>query len=125
MDLPGYGHAKTDKQERERFQQMIAAYLSGRANLMCVFVLIDSRHTPQQIDLEFVQWLAECGVTFVLVFTKADKLKATPVRKNIELFQERMSHWCADLPEVFTTSSKTRAGRLELLDVIDRALAAD
>jgi GTP-binding protein len=94
VDLPGYGYAKTSKVDRDKFQVMISEYLSERVGLSCVFVLIDSRHSPQQLDLEFVQWLMEAGVPFVLVFTKADKLKAAKVKKNMEQFGEAMSEWC-------------------------------
>lgn len=122
VDLPGYGYAKTQKTERDRFQNMIANYLEGRRNLACTFVLIDSRHTPQQIDLDFVQWLTHCPAPFALVFTKTDMMKAGPVKKNIELFQERMAEGCSELPRVFTTSSKTRSGRPELLEFIGTIL---
>ena len=122
VDLPGYGYAKTARTERDRFQQMIAGYLCGRANLACVFVLIDSRHEPQAIDLEFVQWLLGERVPFALVFSKADKVKPGRVRANIELFQAEIAAWCGELPRVFTTSSETRSGRLELLGFIREKL---
>ena len=122
VDLPGYGYAKTMKTERDRFQDMIANYLEGRRNLACTFVLIDSRHTPQQIDLDFVQWLTHCPTPFALVFTKTDMMKAGPVKKNIELFQQRMAEGCSELPRVFTTSSKTKSGRPELLEFIGTIL---
>ena len=122
VDLPGYGHAQTDKRERERFQQMIATYLSGRANLALVFVLIDSRHPPQQIDLDFVQWLSSYDVPYVLVFTKSDKPKQTALKQNIAQFHERLAGLCIEAPEVFTTSSKERTGRLEILSAIQGAL---
>ena len=122
VDLPGYGYAKTARTERDRFQRMIAGYLCGRANLACVFVLIDSRHEPQAIDLEFVQWLLGERVPCALVFSKADKVKPGRVRANIELFQAEIAAWCGELPRVFTTSSETRSGRLELLDFIREKL---
>jgi len=122
VDLPGYGHAQADKQERERFQQMIATYLSGRENLALVFVLIDGRHSPQQIDVDFVQWLSTYEVPYVLVFTKADKLKSGPLKQNIAQFQERLAGLCIAAPEVFTTSSKERNGRQELLSAIQSVL---
>ena len=120
VDLPGYGFAKTAKTERDRFQDMIADYLSGRTNLACAFVLIDSRHKPQQIDLDFVQWLKHGPAPFALVFTKTDMMKAGQVKKNIELFEGHMSEWCQELPRVFTSSSKTRSGRPELLEFIEK-----
>ena len=83
-----------------------------------VFVLIDSRHEPHQIDLEFVSWLAGCGVPYVLVFTKIDKLKPSAVTKNIAAFEAALKEWNTDMPEVFRCSSQTGAGRAELLAFI-------
>ncbi len=123
VDLPGYGYAKTARKERDRFQQMIAGYLCGRPNLACVFVLIDSRHEPQAIDLEFLEWLMGERVPFALVFSKADKLKPGRVQANIELFQAKIAPGCEELPRVFTTSAVTRSGRLELLAFIKDTLA--
>jgi GTP-binding protein len=123
VDLPGYGFAKTVKKSApDPFQEMIAGYLEGRENLACVFVLIDSRHPPQRIDLEFVQWLMKGRAPFVLVFTKADVAKPTQLKTNIALFQDEMAAWREELPRVFTTSSKTRSGRAELLAFIENAL---
>ena len=123
VDLPGYGYAKHAKSERDRFQHMIATFLSGRENIACVFVLIDSMIPPQQIDLEFVQWLMEAGVPFVLVFTKADRVKPKQVETNIGVFQGMISAWGVQ-PRVFTSSAKEGGGRKELLAVISEALAA-
>lgn len=122
VDLPGYGYAKTSHAERARFQQMIAEYLSQRTSLASVLVLIDSRHAPQQIDLEFVQWLMECNVPRALVFTKADMLKPNQAQKNIELFAEKIAPWCPEPPQTFITSSKARKGRAEVLGFIQEAL---
>jgi GTP-binding protein len=122
VDLPGYGYAKTAKTERDRFQDMIADYLSGRTNLACAFVLIDSRHEPQQIDLDFLQWMTHGPAPFALVFTKTDTMKAGQVKKNIALFEEQMSAWCPEPPRVFTSSAKTRSGRRELLEFIGEML---
>jgi GTP-binding protein len=123
VDLPGYGHAQTNKREQERFQQMIATYLTGRSNLATVFVLIDSRLSPQQIDLDFLQWLEGYGVPFVLVFTKTDKLKPRQLKANLELFRSRMAECCQSEPKAFTTSAEARQGRHELLSWIAAALA--
>ena len=123
VDLPGYGYAKTARKERDRFQQMIAGYLCGRPNLACVFVLIDSRHEPQAIDLEFVEWLVGEQVPFALVFSKADKVSPGRVRANIELFLAKIAAWCGELPRVFTTSAETRSGRAELLGFIREQVA--
>lgn len=122
VDLPGYGYAKTSKSDREKFQMMIAEYLTLREGLSCVFVLIDSRHSPQQLDVEFVKWLMEVGVPFVLVFTKVDKLKASKVAKNMELFGEAMSEWCDGLPRMFTSSAEKGDGRKDLLGFIGKAI---
>ena len=122
VDLPGYGYAKTAGGARDRFQTMIAGYLCGRTNLAGVFVLIDSRHPPQQIDLEFVKWVMSEAVPFSLVFSKADKVKAGLLQKHIELFQEKIAPWCAELPRVFITSAETRSGRQELLGFITETL---
>ena len=118
VDLPGYGYAKTAATERDRFQQMIAAYLCGRTNLAGVFVLIDSRHPPQKIDLEFVEWLSSEAVPFALVFSKVDKVKAALLQENIALFLDAIAPWCAEPPKVFTTSVENGTGRRELLDFI-------
>ena len=122
VDLPGYGYAKGARSEADNFQRMIAGYLTGRKNLARVFVLIDSRHSPQAIDLEFVQWLLEESVPFALVFSKTDLVKAGLLGKNIELFQSKIAAWCGELPRVFTTSAKTGNGRRELLDSIAETL---
>lgn len=123
VDLPGYGYAKTSKKDREGFQEMISDYLVNRTTLSCVFVLIDARLTPQKLDLEFVRWLMEGGVPFVLVYTKIDKLKVSQVDKHIALFLEQMSEWCDGLPRVFKSSAKNGRGRSELLNFIDQAMA--
>lgn len=122
VDLPGYGFAEVPEKIRRRFQSMISGYLTRRPNLHRVFVLIDSRHEPQAIDQEFVQWLAEASVPMALVFTKADKVTPTRVRANMALFQERMSAWCLELPRVFATSARTGEGRGELLGFIGASL---
>lgn len=122
VDLPGYGFAKTKKGGREHFASMISAYLTGRENLATVFVLIDSRHPPQQIDLEFVEWLLAEGVPFALVFSKADKVKAGLLQNHIALFQSAISQWCRVVPSVFSTSVETRGGRRELLAYVGEKL---
>ena len=122
VDLPGYGYAKISKQHRERFQEMITDFMLHRPNLSCVFVLIDSRLSPQKLDLEFTRWLMENGIPFVLVFTKSDKLKVSKVQKNIDAFTEAMSEWCEGLPRIFTSSAKTGSGRKDLLTFIGQAL---
>jgi len=122
VDLPGYGYAKVSKAQRAGFREFVSNYLLERESLFCAFVLIDSRHSPQGLDLEFVQWLVEASVPFVLVFTKADKNKAAVVKKNVADFLKAMEEFSEGSPTVFVTSTKTRAGRREILAFIGEAL---
>ena len=123
VDLPGYGFAKASAADRERFNEFVSDYLVLRENLCCAFVLIDSRHPPQQIDQDFVRWLVDNQIPFALVFTKTDKVKAGAVKKNIGLFKEAMAEWSEGEAPVFTTSAKTRDGRRELLKFIGEAIS--
>jgi GTP-binding protein len=123
VDLPGYGYAKASGQARNKFNEFVSDYLAQRENLSCVFVLIDSRHTPQNVDLEFTNWLIEYEIPFVVVFTKTDKTKPAVVKRNIELFKEAMNEFCAGLPRIFTSSAKTGEGRREILHFIELAIA--
>jgi GTP-binding protein len=123
VDLPGYGFAQVARENRAKFNEAVSDYIANRPSLACVFVLIDSRHAPQAIDLEFVRWLGERSTRFVLVFTKTDKSKAAELKTNIDLFKEQMAAWWEDLPEIFTTSAVTGQGRAELLDHIEKTLA--
>jgi GTP-binding protein len=125
VDLPGYGFAHVARANKEKFNRAVNDYLVNRENLMGVFVLIDSRHPPQKIDLEFVHWLGSKSVSLVLVFTKIDKSKPGRVQKNIELFKESILESFEELPEIFTCSSVTKTGLSELLAVIDEALAGE
>ncbi len=122
VDLPGYGYAKTGKATRERFSETIAEYLAGRGSLALVFVLIDARLTPQAIDLEFIEWLAERELRMALVFTKTDKVKPRAMQANVVAFVEKLAEICEGKPEVFISSSRTGAGRRELLGRIGEAL---
>lgn len=119
VDLPGYGYARTSKSERGVFGKMIRDYILKRENLICLFVLIDSRLNPQKIDLEFMEWLGENGVPFVMVFTKGDKLSAAQRVKNVEDYQQVMLDTWESTPLSFMTSSEKRLGREELLDYIE------
>ncbi len=123
VDLPGYGYAKTRKTEKASFERMIEGYLTRRANLVSVFVLIDSRLSPQRIDLEFVQWLSEAQVPMVLVFTKTDKPKPMELERNIASFLAAVADTCP-APRVFRSSAEKRVGRGELLSFIEEALRA-
>ena len=118
VDLPGYGFAKRSKKEQEKFQQMISGYVLHRQQMTCLFVLVDSRHEPQRIDLDFIQWLGENEVPFALVFTKGDKLGKTKLGANVAAYLRALSEQWEELPPHFVTSSVTRAGRDELLDYI-------
>jgi GTP-binding protein len=120
VDLPGYGFAKISKTKRAEFHDMISEYLLNRTNLMCLFVLIDSRHNPQAIDQEFIQWLAENEIPFVLVFTKTDKLGKTVLLKNIEEYKlELLKQW-EELPKIFITSAEKKTGLSEIATYIEQ-----
>jgi GTP-binding protein len=125
VDLPGYGFAQVARKNRSQFNRAVANYLENRNNLICVFALIDSGLPPQDIDLEFVEWLADHGVPFVLVFTKTDQATPGEVQANIEAFKAHVSEWSENLPEIYTCSAVTRHGRGALLKVIDEAVAAE
>jgi GTP-binding protein len=123
VDLPGYGYAQVGHQRRLEFNEAVAGFLSGRRNLRCVFVLIDSRLPPQPIDLEFLRWLSDCTVSFALVFTKTDKQSASQSQANIELFKNAFRESGAPLPDILVSSAKTRAGRNDILNHIANTLA--
>ena len=118
VDLPGYGFAKTSKTTREKFNKMVSDYLLNRKNLMCLFVLIDSRHKPQKIDQEFMQWLAEKKIPFVIVFTKIDKLTKTKFEKNIKEYKLEMLKKWHELPYIFISSAEKKIGITEITTYI-------
>ncbi len=122
VDLPGYGFAQVARKDKAKFNQAVAEYLQERPNLCCVFQLIDSSLPPQKIDLEFVEWLINSSVPFVLVFTKTDTVKPDVVQANIAAFTQCISEWCENLPEIFTCSAVAKHGRRELLGVIEAAI---
>ena len=119
VDLPGYGYAKMGKAGKEKLKTIIEDYILYRENLTAVFVLIDCRLKPQQIDLEFMEWLGENEVPFSIVFTKSDKLSAKQLKENTNVYQNRLLEDWEELPPVFITSSDKREGREELLDYIE------
>jgi GTP-binding protein len=123
VDLPGYGYAKVSKSQRDQFNEFVSDYLLNRETLTGIFVLIDSRHTPQKIDLEFLAWLIEAQLPFALIFTKTDKSKPKLVRKNVGLFLERMKEFSEGDPIYFETSTTTRTGRKEVLKFIETAIS--
>lgn len=118
VDLPGYGYAKVSQREREKWQQMIRAYLRKRETLACCFVLLDSRLPPQKVDLDFMRYLGEQGIPFVLVFTKADKQSERQTQELVGAYKALLLETWEELPPVFITSSESGAGREELLDFI-------
>lgn len=118
VDLPGYGFAKISQSSRRRWEQMIENYLRKRENLINVFVLIDSRHSPQKIDLEFIKKLGLWQVPFTLVFTKSDKETQSAVNKNVKLFLESLRKTQQFLPQHFITSSIKKTGREKILNLI-------
>jgi GTP-binding protein len=115
VDLPGYGYAKVPKALAATWDKMINDYLLQRQNLMCVFVLIDSRHEPQKNDVSFIQKLGEAGVPLCLIFTKADKQSKTRTNKNIQTFNKAMLEIWEELPTYFITSAETKDGRDAIL----------
>ena len=107
VDLPGYGFAQTGLKQREALRKMIERYCLLREEMVCLFVLVDCRHEPQKIDLEFMAWLGENGVPFAIVFTKGDKLGKVRLKENVEAYKNRLLEEWEELPPVFVTSSET------------------
>ncbi|MBC7980184.1 MAG: ribosome biogenesis GTP-binding protein YsxC, partial [Armatimonadetes bacterium] len=122
VDLPGYGYAKVAKSEKINFSESVGDYLEQRENLRLVLVLIDSRLTPQPIDVSFVGWLAGCGIPFALVFTKTDKQSLKKTDKTVSEFLATLPPSLPDIPPVITSSSKDRSGRIQILKLIERFL---
>ncbi|MDE7111084.1 MAG: ribosome biogenesis GTP-binding protein YihA/YsxC [Muribaculaceae bacterium] len=119
VDLPGYGYAQRSKTDREKLQRIIQGYILGRPQMTSLFVLVDSRHEPQKIDLEFMEWLGENGIPFAIVFTKVDKLSKGAATKSVEAYKKRLLEQWEELPPIFVTSSENETGREELLDYIE------
>lgn len=120
VDLPGYGYAKISQQQRKEWEHMIEAYLRQRENLVNLFVLIDSRHPPQKIDLAFIEKLGNLQIPFTIVFTKTDKEKPGVVKRNVEAFKKALAENWEFLPAFFITSAEKREGKEEILQYIDR-----
>ena len=120
VDLPGYGYAKRNLKGQEQIQKIIESYILGRGQMACLFVLVDSRHEPQRIDLSFIEWLGENAVPFALVFTKADKLTTGKLNINIRRYLEILQEQWEELPPYFITSSENRTGRQEMLGYIEQ-----
>lgn len=121
-DLPGYGYAKVSKSMREKFAGFINSYLTGRENMMCLFVLLDARHEPMAADMEFMEKMTLNGIPFARVFTKADKLTQNALNKVLSTHNDRMLEKWESLPPSFVTSSRTGAGREEILEFINKTI---
>ena len=118
VDLPGYGYAKRGKAQVEQIRRAIEGYILQRQQLTCLFLLIDSRHEPQKIDLDFIRFLGENGVPFALVFTKADKCNRSHLKDGVDTYLKKLSEEWEELPAHFVTSSLKRTGRNDILDYI-------
>ena len=119
VDLPGYGYAARGKEKRDEFSAMIKDYILNREQMTLLFVLIDIRHNPQKIDVEFLTWLGENGVPFAIVFTKADKLGPMVAQNKVEEYKKFLMKDWEELPPVFITSSEDKRGKEDLLDYIE------
>ena len=117
-DLPGYGYAKVSKSLRKDFEKLITNYILNRKNLVNLFVLVDVRHTPQKIDMEFMQWLGESSVPFSIVFTKADKMKSGGADRNVEAYKTELLKTWEDLPDIYVTSAEKKTGTDQILKFI-------
>lgn len=120
VDLPGYGYAQRGKEGREKIRKIIDSYILKRQELTCLFLLLDCRHEPQKIDLEFMNWLGENSIPFVIVFTKTDKLSKGALSKNVDAYIESLKETWEELPPIFYTSSEHRLGGDEILNYIDK-----
>lgn len=120
VDLPGYGYAKRSKKDKEKLEIMISSYILKREQMINLFLLIDCRHEPQKIDMEFMEWLGENGVPFSIVFTKADKLGGSKLSQNISNYLKEIKKQWEELPPYFITSSENKTGRKEILDYIEQ-----
>lgn len=118
VDLPGYGYAQVSKTDREKFAALIDGYLTGRPNLLCIFVLVDSRIEPQKIDLDFMYNLGEKGLPFVIVFTKTEKLGPTKLQATLDTYRSKLLEYWEEAPQIFVTSAVTAAGREDILSFI-------
>ncbi len=124
VDLPGYGYAQRGKKLREKIQNIIEYYVLERTQMTCLFVLIDSRHKPQQIDLEFMEWLGENGIPFAIIFTKADKQTQAQTQANVKAYTQELLKTWEELPPYFISSAEKRTGRKEILSYIEQINAS-
>lgn len=121
VDLPGYGYAKISLSVKEKFQKLISRYILNRENLYCLFVLIDIRHAPQQIDIEFISWLGENNIPFAIIFTKADKLGKVTAIKNVAAYSLELKNIWEELPPILVSSSIDGTGQAEIISFIEKA----
>jgi len=119
VDLPGFGYAKVSKKQRKAFKTMIESYIGQRETLFCTFMLVDASIPPQKIDLEFINWMGQAGVPFVIVFTKTDKGTIAKREAHVQAFKETMEETWEDMPTSFLTSSSKKSGREEILNFIE------
>ncbi len=119
VDLPGYGYAQRGKENRENLRRIIESYILRRPQLTCLFVLLDCRHAPQKIDLEFMEWLGENEVPFAIILTKTDKNGKVRLQENLDTYRQKMLETWEELPPMLTSSSENRDGREEILHYID------
>lgn len=119
VDLPGYGYARVSKSVKKTFQKFITAYFEKREQMLCAFVLVDIRHEPQSIDLEFMEWLGQHQIPFCIIFTKADKVKPKALERHIEEYKQEMLQTWEEMPQYFVTSSTTGKGQDEVLNYIE------
>ncbi|MBC3845204.1 YihA family ribosome biogenesis GTP-binding protein [Winogradskyella echinorum] len=118
VDLPGYGYARVSKTSKKKFQKFITNYFEKRQQLISAFVLVDIRHKPQPIDLEFMQYLGESGIPFGIIFTKADKLKPMAIDRHVNEYCEELLKTWEEIPQYFVTSSSKHIGKEDVLDFI-------
>ncbi|MEN8117146.1 MAG: ribosome biogenesis GTP-binding protein YihA/YsxC [Bacteroidota bacterium] len=119
VDLPGYGYAKVPKSERIKWEKFLRKYILKRENLYCLFVLIDSRHEAQKVDLEFMEWLGISEIPFSIIFTKTDKLKPEELEENLNAYEQKMFETWETMPGYFVSSAETDIGKEEILDFIE------
>ena len=120
VDLPGYGYARVSKTTKQVFQRFITDYFEQREQLVSAFVLVDIRHEPQKIDVEFMQWLGERAIPFAIIFTKADKLKPQAIERNVAAYKEALLEWWEEFPPYFVTSAQNKTGKAELTQYIEQ-----
>ena len=119
VDLPGYGFAQRSKKDREAWKVMLDDYIKNRKNLVCMFVLVDSRIEPQKIDLEFINHLGELQMPFYIIFTKVDKIKDLELQRNLQAYKEKLAEQWEEIPHIFITSSEKEIGKDDVLNMID------